>query len=450
MTTSVPVPSQASSGAYSSGGGITPLNQFVSFIAARDPTVYDINYGIGKTWINKLNGNYWVLAYFTNIATSGQIEANWVQISAAGGSLVTVDADSGTATASSGVMTFSGTSNEITTAASGSTVTWSVPSTFIAPGSIAATTTLSSVGATTLATTGASVSTFGNVTGTTSVTILGGTGGILLQGAAACPITIGAAAQTALIQVGTSSATNVLDLGIGEGATTVNVGTGTTNAKTISIGTGAAMANTISVGGTGANVITIGDTQTAGSVAIGAAMTTGTIAIGGTGLQTGTITIGGGTGAQTVNLATGATGVKTVHIADSAVANVVTLGSTTGAASTTINAGTGSVSLKSGQIVQYTGTTAATYVALGTDYFIGTDSTSGAITVDLPSSPTLGQSYYIYDATGEAATHNVTVSGNGANISAAGSSASTKILSAAYSSLWVVFNGTIWNGRYSV
>ena len=76
-------------------------------------------------------------------------------------------------------------------------------------------------------------------------------------------------------------------------------------------------------------------------------MTTGTISIGGTGLQTGTITLGGGTGAQTINLATGGTGVKTVHLGDGAVANVLTIGSTTGAAQTTINAGTADLTLAS-------------------------------------------------------------------------------------------------------
>ena len=80
---------------------------------------------------------------------------------------------------------------------------------------------------------------------------------------------------------------------------------------------------------------------------IGGAQTTGTISIGG-GVQTGTITVGGGTGAQTVNLATGATGVKTVHIADSAVANIVTLGSLTGAASLALQSGTGGLSLATG------------------------------------------------------------------------------------------------------
>ncbi len=135
------------------------------------------------------------------------------------------------------------------------------------------------------------------------------------------------------------------------GSLTVNAGVGTIGISTdasisaLNLGTGAAV-KTIAVGGTSANVITIGNTQTAGSVAIGTAMTTGTISIGGTGLQTGTVSIAPGTGAQTVNIGTGATGAKAIHIGDGASANVITIGSVTGVASTTIKAGSGGIFLE--------------------------------------------------------------------------------------------------------
>ena len=206
----------------------------------------------------------------------------------------------------------------------------------------------------------------GNTTGSSALTVRVGTGNFSLDGVAGSTYTIGAStttgtytvggtAQSGTMTLGSSSGTNIVAIGAGEGATTVNIANGTTNAKTIALGIGAAMANTINIGGTGANVIAIGNTQTAGSLAIGAAMTTGTIAIGGTGLQTGTITIGGGTGAQTVNLGTGATGVKTIHIGDSAVANVITLGSTTGAASLTLQSGSGNIAHNAGFTVDSTG-----------------------------------------------------------------------------------------------
>lgn len=138
---------------------------------------------------------------------------------------------------------------------------------------------------------------------------------------------------------------NILS-GVPTGGTQVlNLLTQTGQAGTVNLATGAAMANAINIGGTGANVIALGNTQTAGSVSIGDAMTSGTITIGGSGLQTGTITMGGGTGAQTVNVATGGTGIKTVNVGTGAVANVVTVGSTTGAASLTLQAGTGEITV---------------------------------------------------------------------------------------------------------
>ena len=172
-------------------------------------------------------------------------------------------------------------------------------------------------------------------------------------------ITIGNVTGTTAVNVNTGSAgttyttTNgIFTLATGTGAITIS---GDASATTLNIGTGAAVVKTISIGGTGANVIAIANTQTAGSVAIGAAMTTGTITIGGTGLQTGTITFGGGTGAQTVNIGTGGTGVKTIHIGDSAVANVITVGSTTGAASLTLQSGSGNIAMNAGLTVDSTG-----------------------------------------------------------------------------------------------
>ena len=236
--------------------------------------------------------------------------------------------------------------------------------------------TLTSTGATTLATTGASVNTFGNTTGATSVTISAGTGGLFLDGATTTSmvigfglvggaITIGGAVQTGTITLGSSSGVNEVDIGTGEGATTVDIATGATAAKTVNIGTGAAMANTLAIGGTGANVITIGNTQTGGSVSIGAAMTSGTLNLGGTGLQVGTVTLAGGTGAQIVNIGTGGTGVKTIHIGDGAIGNLITIGSTTAAAATTIQAASGGIILSSaGNVKMAPGTvSAAAYAA---------------------------------------------------------------------------------------
>lgn len=193
----------------------------------------------------------------------------------------------------------------------------------------------------------ARVITIGNVSGASQVVLNSGTAGVAINTTGAGDVLVNSADTVLIDSAGVlelNSSAGAISIGNDAVAQAINIGTGAA-ARTISIGTGAAVVETIAIGGTGANVITIGNTQTAGSVSIGAAMTTGTISIGGTGLQTGTITLGGGTGAQTVNVATGGTGVKTVHIADSAVANVVTIGSTTGAAATTIQAGTGLITM---------------------------------------------------------------------------------------------------------
>ncbi len=170
-------------------------------------------------------------------------------------------------------------------------------------------------------------------------------------------INVGTGAGVKTVVVGSTNSTSTSTLQSGtagiaitatNGVITANSGTGIisisndASATTLNIGTGGAV-KTISIGGTSANVIAIGNTQTGGSVAIGTAMTTGTVSIGGTGLQTGTVSIAPGTGAQAVNIATGGTGIKTVNIATGAVANVVAIGSVTGAASLTLNSGTAGI-----------------------------------------------------------------------------------------------------------
>ena len=64
-----------------------------------------------------------------------------------------------------------------------------------------------------------------------------------------------------------------------------------------------------------------------------------------------------------------------------------------------------------------------------------------AVTINLPATPLRGDSYTIKDATGNAGTLNITISGNGFNIDG-GSSAT---ISTNFGVVRVVYNGTIWN-----
>lgn len=69
------------------------------------------------------------------------------------------------------------------------------------------------------------------------------------------------------------------------------------------------------------------------------------------------------------------------------------------------------------------------------------DTTGGAITATMPSAPSAGDTIAFVDSTGEFATHGFTVSWNGKNFQ--GSSSST-VMSIAYSTLKIQFNGTQW------
>lgn len=155
-------------------------------------------------------------------------------------------------------------------------------------------------------------------------------------------------------------------------------GTGSFSSLTVTPGP-ISLTGTTNINTTGAAVTTIGNTSGASGIAlnvgtgnfaldgaagstitVGSSLTTGTISIGGT-AQTGTITLGNSSAAQTVDIGFGNTGVKNINIGTGTVANVVSIGSTTGAAQTTISAGTQGISLAApftalpGPVYIYTG-----------------------------------------------------------------------------------------------
>ena len=235
--------------------------------------------------------------------------------------------------------------------------------------------------------------TIGSTSGASAMVLNGGTSGIVASTSATGIITLGSAAMTGAITLGLSTAGQTVNIsnGVNTGAQVVNIASGASGADStvnimsstatagvstlnlatgayahaINIGSGAAVVNTIVIGGTGANVITIGDTQTAGSISIGAAMTSGTLNLGSTGAGVGTMTIAGGTGAQTVNIAASGTGAKTIAIGATGSVDVITMGSSTGASSLTLKAGSAGISLASAGNVKMTPGTvsAAAYAA---------------------------------------------------------------------------------------
>lgn len=77
-----------------------------------------------------------------------------------------------------------------------------------------------------------------------------------------------------------------------------------------------------------------------------------------------------------------------------------------------------------------------------TDYVVVVNKTAGAATtVNLPSSPTTGQHYYIKDGKGDAATNNITVTPAAGNIDGAG----TLVMNVNYMAIELTYNGTQWN-----
>lgn len=295
-----------------------------------------------------------------------------------------------------------------------------------------------------IGTAGTRLVTIGNLTASSSVSLKVGTNGLIIDGVASSPYTIGAStttgaitiggtAQTQTITLGSSSGTSTVAIQAGAGASTTTIGSGTaganvtsinngataanstvnilsgantagthavniftgvasggtqtfnlftsTNAGAINIGTGGTGVKTIAIGGSAANVITIGNTQTTGSVAIGNALTSGTVTVGGT-AGTGAITIGQATNAtgQTVNVNSGAS------IAGPNVVNV--LAGATPAANQTFNVmtGVGSAGTYAFNVLTgaSTGTTQTVSIATGaaaTTVVIGNATAATALTL---------------------------------------------------------------------
>ena len=233
--------------------------------------------------------------------------------------------------------------------------------------------------------------TIGNVTGATSINENVGTGNYTLNGVGASNYSIGAASTSGIITIGgTGAQTGTIGIGTGTGAQIINLGTGGTGIKTMNIGTGA-VANVITIGSTtGAASLTenVGsgnyslDGVGASNYSIGASTTSGAITIGGAGAQIGAIGIGTGSGAQTLNYGTGA-GIKTMNIGTGAVANIITIGSITGAASTALKAGTGGLAFSTGAATNVTSTMGTT----GSSVFASSTANSDKIAI-LPQSTT--------------------------------------------------------------
>ena len=307
MTTSVAV------NAYAVGVGTAPNVNMVPFISNVAPASTNITgpngpFKIGQPWVDTTGLAAYTLVGLTS--SSGTVSGTWAlsaggpgtlstltgnsggaispvagNINVLGGSGVTVVGSAGTLTVSltgggtaidsfapdagtnpvvpngAGLVTMAGTANQITTTGGLNTLTFSVPSTFIAPGTIASTTTLtagSSLSVTTSAVIGTTLTATG---GLTTLAALTQTGTTLINASGAGVTTIGtggtgavnignATGNTAV--TGSLTATTTLTATLGAiTATNGNLVMGTAGNKIIvptganaSAGTSAAMSGT--------------------------------------------------------------------------------------------------------------------------------------------------------------------------------------------------------------
>lgn len=142
---------------YTANTGTRPENIEVPHFDVRAPTAQDVLYPLAKWWVWPGNG-VWELNQLSS--AGGTLSATWIQLASGSGAIVQI----------------LGTANQITATTTNNITTLSIPSTFIAPGSIASTTTNNSgtsmtagtfVAAGTSVTAGTTVTaTLGNITAT--------------------------------------------------------------------------------------------------------------------------------------------------------------------------------------------------------------------------------------------------------------------------------------------
>jgi hypothetical protein len=97
------------------------------------------------------------------------------------------------------------------------------------------------------------------------------------------------------------------------------------------------------------------------------------------------------------------------------------------------------------QLVTYTGTTGTTFT--GCSGGTGTMSTGGTVnalfTVNLPASPTSGDTYTVKDANGSAGQNNIAIIGNGNNIDGSAGI----VITTNYTNATFIYNGTSWTSQ---
>lgn len=151
-------------------------------ISTRDPTTNDTRFPLGQEWVNKSTASVFALG-----SVSAGV-ATWVALGGGSSAIATINSNAPIA----GNYVLAGTANQIAVAQTAGTTTFTIPATLIAPGSIAATTTVTA--------------TLGNITATNGNFVASTAGsGLVLPVATAS----GATPQVANARVGSVTFTGV-------------------------------------------------------------------------------------------------------------------------------------------------------------------------------------------------------------------------------------------------
>lgn len=366
-------------------------------------------------------------------------------------------------TQATGVSSVTGTANQITASPTTGAVVLTIPLTFIAPGSIEATTSITADAGNVVITAGNLTLPNTNVGGTVGEIIVGGTRYYNNFGTGGSNLFWGA--NSGNVNVANAGAANV---GYG-GGTLQNITTGQSNSA---LGNNSLQAqttgsqNTASGASSGTALNTGGNNALFGyqsglllqsgnsNVAVGyqagsvwGAAVSNNIAIGNIGsvADSGRIRIGTN-GTQTTAFITGIDGVNV-----GSVAKVVTMASDQ-LGTATITAGTGisvtpgantiTIASSGTTVLTYTAVSTTPYVVLTTDDFLGVNSSGGTRQINLPNAPTTGRVIIIKDSGGNANTNNITVTTVGGVVLIDG--ATSYVMNTQYSSIQVLFDGTTY------
>ncbi len=237
--------------------GTKPENVEVPHIDIRAPGSQDINFPIGKDWIDTVGLNAYVLVGLTSF--NGTVTATWTQSAAAGGALNTLSDDSSTiVNPVANNIRLAGTAGQIATTAGVGSITFSLigpytPATYTAHGVLIGEGT-SSIVATTPGTTGQVL--IGSTNNDPAFGALGVNSGLTLHGVLLgegnSAIAATAEGSTGQVLIGSTGANPAFGaLGVNSGLTAHGVLLGEGNSAIVATAEGAT--GTVLIGATGSN-----------------------------------------------------------------------------------------------------------------------------------------------------------------------------------------------------